>query len=101
MTLFSDSDLNAFLDPDSWFGIQATYNSGTINVIFRETYEKVFDDGAITSVLAIIVKKTDVTGIVQNATFVINSVTYYYIERLDTNDGGMLTLELSKEQALG
>lgn len=101
MILFSGSDLDALLDPDSGFGVQATYNSGTINVILRENYEKVLEEGVITSVLAVIVKKTDVTGIVQNATFVIDSVTYYYIGRLETNDGGVLTLEVSKDQAIG
>lgn len=99
MTLKSDilSDLSTFIDTDE-FAVSITYNSTSIAGIFDDEYKGVNPlTGEIEATAPqVIVKTSDVSGIVHGSTLTINSTTYYVINIMQ--DGtGLTTLLLSKD----
>lgn len=99
MTLKSDilSDLATFINTDE-FAVSITYNSTSIAGIFDDEYKGVNQiTGEIEATAPqVIVKASDVLGIVHGSTLTINSATYYVINILQ--DGtGLTTLILSKD----
>ena len=99
MTLKSDilSDLATFIDTDD-FAVSITYNSASIAGIFDDEYKGVNPlTGEIEATAPqVIVKISDVSGIVHGSVLLINSTTYYVIS-IRPDGTGLTTLILSKD----
>ena len=99
MTLKTDilNDLPTFLDTDD-FAVSITYNSKSIAGIFDDEYKGVNPlTGEIEATAPqVIVKISDVSGIVHGSVLLINSTTYYVIS-IRPDGTGLTTLILSKD----
>jgi hypothetical protein len=95
MTEFWEADLaGMFVD----FGIDATYGASTIQVIFDNEFlaASAFDIEVESREPKCYVKESDVSGIDQGDTLVINSTTYYVI-KVEPDGTGLTRLILSKD----
>ena len=97
MAVESDADRAVFLSSAD-FGISATWNSTSFDVLFLNSYEllTIFEIQIEASNVSAYVKDSDISGLARGETVSINSVAYK-VRDIQPDGTGMTILVLSKD----